>query len=144
MPQPQTARAPHQEGGGEKKGKRKATQSPLPLPFHVLITPPPSPRRKMTTYRVGHAASQVGDGTKNKRRKIRRVANIAPSTEGTASHMDRQTTFRTPSSIVTRSGQGGYRSGCARKPGSISRSTTSAPNDGVGIGTRPREITTHG
>ena len=58
--------------------------------------------------------------------------------------MDLQKIFGTPSEITTRNGQGGDRSGSARKLALISRSTTNASNDGVGIETRLREIRTHG
>ena len=135
---------PRREWRGKK---REATQLPLPLPVHAPITPTltPPPKEEKELHTTGLSDAQVGDGTKKKiKGKIWQVASIPPSTEGMALLMDRQTTSHTQSVITTRTRQGGDQSGSARNFWSISRSTTGAPNGGVGIGKRHQEIRTHG
>ena len=56
------------KGTAQTKIKRKATQSPLPLPIHSSITISP-PRDEKEPHPAGHAAAQVGDGTKTKKRR---------------------------------------------------------------------------
>ena len=129
-------RACTKKGTAKIKGKIKATYLSIPLPVHVPITIPP-PDEKEPRH-SGRAAKRLGDGTKKKRRKIQQIANIVLITGGTSSHTDRRTTSCTTSAITTRSGRGGDQSGFAIKLGYISRSTTSAPDDGVGVGTRPQ------
>ena len=124
----------------KKKGDTVAVPHPCPCPDHH-----PTPQDEKEPHPAGHAAARVGDGKRTKKiRKIRQVASIEPSKEETASPTDCQTTSNTPNAIKTRSGQGRDLSGSARKSELISRSMTSALNDGVGIVTRQREIRTHG
>ena len=124
----------------KKIGDTVAAPPPRPRPDHH----PPPPRRKRTPSRRARSRTIRGRDVTKDKKKIRLVVNIAPTTEGTASPTDRRTTSLSQNAITTRSGQGGYRSGSARKLWLSSRSTTSAPNEVVGIGTRQRDIRTCG
>ena len=125
-PTVETARARQHDGGNAKRGKAEAVVGDCPNPLSLLAHHP---------HRQGGGESNAlpaKSGTTAGRR-TRRDANIARSSAATATRTDHQKISRTANAITTKNGKVGAQSGYARKSESILRSTTSAPNDGVGV-----------